>query len=190
MLTRTCVCKIVAKPLAPSCMNLLTLLSVMEAAKWLVAVLYICSASAQGKYKQWRGGVGSKFAGWRGDKAMHVVQSSPACKSPLYPPASYIKLENCLMSCQLPCQTDHIHKADNAWSTYMHDHPSKTDTLHVYRNLNQSLPLHLFQTNTYKKPPLGLFPQTFKHIYKNDRDGSQEWAVGGVSRITQICQGP
>ena len=58
----------------------------------------------------------------------------------------------------------------------MHDHPSKTDTLHVYRNLNQSLLLHPFQNNTHKKPPLGLFPQTFKH--KNDRDGSQEWAVG------------
>jgi len=36
------------------------LTSVMEAAKWLVAVLYICSASAQGKYK-WRGGVENKL---------------------------------------------------------------------------------------------------------------------------------
>jgi len=55
------------------------LTSVMEAAKWLVAVLYICSASAQGKYKQWRGGVGSKFAVRRGDKAMscsHLLHAS------------------------------------------------------------------------------------------------------------------
>ena len=66
--------------------------------------------------------------------------------------------------------------SQSRWSTYMHDHPSKTGTLHVYRNLNQSLPLRPFQNNTHKKPPLGLFLQTFKH--ENDRDRREEWAVG------------